>query len=64
MGSSEIEVYSEIGTLKKVMLHRPGRELENLMPEYIERHKIFKFSSRSVKHNLFKCAYLGVNFNF
>ena len=37
MGNSEIEVYSEIGTLKKVMLHRPGRELENLMPEYIER---------------------------
>ncbi len=37
MGNSEIEVYSEIGRLKKVMLHRPGRELENLMPEYIER---------------------------
>ena len=28
---------SEIGGLKKVMLHRPGRELENLMPEYLER---------------------------
>lgn len=28
---------SEIGPLKKVMLHRPGRELENLMPEYLER---------------------------
>lgn len=28
---------SEIGRLKKVMLHRPGRELENLMPEYLER---------------------------
>jgi len=37
MGNTGIEVYSEIGTLKKVMLHRPGRELENLMPEYIER---------------------------
>ena len=28
---------SEIGRLKKVMLHRPGQELENLMPEYLER---------------------------
>lgn len=28
---------SEIGKLKKVMLHRPGRELENLMPEYLDR---------------------------
>ncbi|WP_298028874.1 arginine deiminase [uncultured Dysosmobacter sp.] len=28
---------SEIGRLKKVMLHRPGMELENLMPEYLER---------------------------
>ena len=28
---------SEIGRLKKVMLHRPGMELENLMPEYLEQ---------------------------
>ena len=28
---------SEIGRLRKVMLHRPGTELENLMPEYLER---------------------------
>ena len=28
---------SEIGRLRKVMLHRPGMELENLMPEYLER---------------------------
>ena len=28
---------SEIGRLKKVLLHRPGTELENLMPEYLER---------------------------
>ncbi|MBR5328819.1 MAG: arginine deiminase [Firmicutes bacterium] len=32
-----IHVYSEIGPLKKVMLHRPGKELENLMPEYLDR---------------------------
>ena len=28
---------SEIGRLRRVMLHRPGAELENLMPEYLER---------------------------
>ena len=28
---------SEIGRLKKVLLHRPGQELENLMPDYLER---------------------------
>ena len=28
---------SEIGRLRRVMLHRPGGELENLMPEYLER---------------------------
>ncbi|MGB4607063.1 MAG: arginine deiminase, partial [Sedimentibacter sp.] len=27
----------EIGNLKKVLLHRPGKELENLMPEYLDR---------------------------
>ena len=27
----------EIGKLRKVLLHRPGRELENLMPEHLER---------------------------
>lgn len=28
---------SEIGRLKRILLHRPGGELENLMPEYLER---------------------------
>ena len=28
---------AEIGRLRTVMLHRPGRELENLMPEYLDR---------------------------
>ncbi len=37
MKKNAIQVYSEIGKLKKVMLHRPGYELENLMPEYLER---------------------------
>ncbi len=37
LSNSTIKVYSEIGKLKKVLLHRPGKELENLMPEYLER---------------------------
>ena len=37
MMQSAIQIRSEIGPLKRVLLHRPGRELENLMPEYIER---------------------------
>ncbi|MCI8638699.1 MAG: arginine deiminase [Coprococcus sp.] len=32
-----IEVKSEIGKLKKVMLHRPGKELEHLVPREMER---------------------------
>lgn len=28
---------SEIGKLRRVLLHRPGRELENLMPEHLTR---------------------------
>lgn len=32
-----LNVYSEIGRLKTVLLHRPGRELENLVPDYLER---------------------------
>ena len=34
---SAIHNTSEIGRLRRVLLHRPGRELENLMPEYLER---------------------------
>ena len=37
MNQSPIHISTEIGQLKRVMLHRPGDELENLMPEYIER---------------------------
>jgi arginine deiminase len=33
----KINVYSEIGTLKTVLLHRPGHEIENLIPEYLGR---------------------------
>lgn len=35
--TSPIQVTSEIGKLKTVMLHRPGREIENITPDYMER---------------------------
>ncbi len=37
MMTDAIHVYSEIGKLKVVMLHRPGKELENLAPEFLQR---------------------------
>lgn len=38
MGESQfLNVYSEIGKLKKVLVHRPGKEIENLTPELMER---------------------------
>lgn len=37
MDNRKINVYSEIGDLKTVVLHRPGVEIENLIPEYLER---------------------------
>jgi arginine deiminase len=33
----KIRVYSEIGNLKTVLLHRPGAEIENLIPEHLAR---------------------------
>ena len=35
--SEAIHVFSEIGRLRRVMLHRPGEELINLMPEHLDR---------------------------
>lgn len=32
-----LNVNSEIGELKSVILHRPGKEVENLTPKYLER---------------------------
>ncbi|MGM0602619.1 MAG: arginine deiminase [Bacillota bacterium] len=37
MNSQILDVKSEIGQLKKVLLHRPGRELERLTPELLKR---------------------------
>jgi len=31
-----IQIWSEVGQLKKVLLHRPGLELKNLTPRYLE----------------------------
>ncbi len=33
---SMLKVYSEIGKLKTVLLHEPGKELENLTPKYLD----------------------------
>lgn len=35
--TSSISVYSEIGKLKSVLLHRPGQEVENIVPDYLRR---------------------------
>lgn len=32
-----LHITSEIGELRTVLLHRPGKEVENLTPEYLER---------------------------
>ena len=37
---SPISVRSEVGKLETVLLHRPGVELENLMPDYLS-HQLF-----------------------
>lgn len=37
MTKNPVNVFSEIGRLKTVILHRPSKELENLMPDYLER---------------------------
>ncbi len=37
MSTSPLQIYSEIGPLKKVLVHRPGEEVERLTPELLER---------------------------
>lgn len=36
MKHSPVRVYSEIGKLKQVILYRPAKELENLVPDFLE----------------------------
>ena len=35
--SSNIHVYNEIGALKSILIHRPGDEIENIVPDYLNR---------------------------
>ena len=57
MSTKPIHVFSEIGKLKKVMLHRPGKELENLMPDYLERLLLMIFHSwKMLKKNTTICS--------
>jgi len=35
--SHNVSVYSEIGKLKSVLLHCPGEEVENIVPDYLRR---------------------------
>ncbi len=49
-----INIFSEIGRLKKVLLHRPGEELENLTPLimknfYLMIFLILKLQDKSMK---------------
>ena len=44
---SPICVRSEVGKLKKVLLHRPGKELENLMPDFLAEHDAFAETLKS-----------------
>ena len=37
MRTPVLRVNSEIGRLRKVLLHRPGREIENLTPDLMDR---------------------------
>lgn len=37
MTKENIHVYNEIGLLKSVLLHRPGEEIENIVPDYLTR---------------------------
>ena len=37
MNLKGLQIYSEIGKLRKVLLHRPGEEIENLTPDLMKR---------------------------
>lgn len=57
-----IHVKSEIGKLKKVMLHRPGQELEHLVPEDLERllfDDIPYLKTAKIEHDMFAEIMLG-----
>ena len=54
-----INVTSEIGKLKKVMLHKPGVELEHMVPEELER-LLFDDTAFSIQESE-KVGLIGIN---
>ncbi|MBS4540122.1 arginine deiminase [Clostridium sp. D2Q-11] len=53
---NEVHVYSEIGQLKTVLLHKPYHEIENLVPEYLERllfDDIAYIKQARIEHDVF-----------
>lgn len=56
VSNSNISVYSEIGNLKCVLLHCPGEEVENIVPEYLRRllfDEIVFLKQAEKEHNQF-----------
>ncbi|MBL4930565.1 arginine deiminase [Clostridium paridis] len=54
--NSNISVYSEIGNLKSVLLHCPGEEVENIVPDYLRRllfDEIVFLKQAKKEHNQF-----------
>lgn len=56
MDEKKVNVFSEIGELKSVLIHRPGDEVENLTPEYLNRLLFddIPFKNKAIEeHNFF-----------
>ncbi|WP_238884083.1 arginine deiminase [Clostridium sp. YIM B02551] len=56
VSNSNISVYSEIGNLKSVLLHCPGEEVENIVPDYLRRllfDEIVFLKQAKKEHNQF-----------
>ncbi|MDD7795407.1 arginine deiminase [Clostridium sp. 'White wine YQ'] len=56
VSNSNISVYSEIGNLKCVLLHCPGEEVENIVPDYLRRllfDEIVFLKQAEKEHNQF-----------
>lgn len=56
VSNSNISVYSEIGNLKSVLLHCPGEEVENIVPDYLRRllfDEIVFLKQAQIEHNQF-----------
>ena len=49
---SKINVYSEIGKLKKVMLHRPGDEIDGVIPQTMPIHLFDDIPWKKGQHSM------------